>query len=91
MAKEAKKTGKVKPDLSLLEIEEIADQLIALRKKILNTGATVLRPTPEWDKLRKEIALLNKTLNADTAAKLAASQAPILPDDSASQDSDSRP
>jgi hypothetical protein len=80
MTKETKKRGKAKTDLSLLEIEKIADQLIALRKKILNTGATVLSPTPEWEKLRKEIALLNKTLNADTAAKLAASQGTIQPD-----------
>ena len=63
-------------DLSIAEIKAITDKLVVLRKKILGTGATVLKPTPEWDKLRREIALLNKNLNADTAAKSAASKNP---------------
>src|SRR4051812_40950330 len=84
MAKEsAKKKAKAKPagDLNPEEIKKIADELVALRKKILATGATALSPTPEWNLLRKEIALLNKTLNADTAAKLKASHAAIQSED----------
>jgi hypothetical protein len=86
MAKdEAKKKVKARAagDLTTLEIEKITDQLVALRKKIVDTGATVLSPTAEWDRLRKEIALLNKSLNADTAAKLKASKAAIQRDDAA--------
>lgn len=56
-------------DLTTDEINKITDELVTLRKKIQATGATVLSPTPVWDGLRKEIALLNKKLNADTKAK----------------------
>jgi len=56
-------------DLTVEEIKKLTDQLAALRVKILETGATVLSPTTEWDRLRKEIALLNKKLNADTVSK----------------------
>lgn len=56
-------------DLTTAEIEKITDELVSLRKKIQETGATVLSPTPVWNTLRKEIALLNKKLNADTKAK----------------------
>ena len=86
MAKDdAKKKAKVTPagDLTTVEIKKITDELVTLREKIRDTEATVLRPTPEWDKLRKEIALLNKQLNADTAAKRsareAAEQPPVAP------------
>jgi|WetSurMetagenome_2_1015567.scaffolds.fasta_scaffold1744519_1 hypothetical protein len=82
MAKvESKKKSPATPagELTKVEIQTITDELVALRKKILDTGATVLSPTPEWDRLRKEIALLNKTLNADTAAKLKASRAAAEP------------
>ncbi len=80
MAKDdAQKKIKAAPagNLNPLEIKTITDELVALRKKILNTGATVLSPTPEWDRLRREITVLNKSLNADTAAKLKASKAAI--------------
>jgi DNA gyrase/topoisomerase IV subunit A len=56
-------------ELTTEEIKKITDELVTLRKKIHATGATVLSPTPVWDALRKEIALLNKKLNADTKAK----------------------
>ncbi len=65
---------RLKGDLTTLEIKAITDQLVALREQIMATGATVLSPTAEWDRLRKEIALLNKKLNADTTAKLDASK-----------------
>jgi hypothetical protein len=68
---EPKQETKVKPagDLTTVEIKEITDQLVALREKLRLNGATALTPTPEWTALRKEIALLNKNLNADAAAK----------------------
>ncbi len=81
MAKEAtKKKAPAKPagDLSVQEIQEITDKVASLRGKIRDTGATVLSPTAEWDRLRKEIALLNKSLNVDAAAKLSASRAAAL-------------
>jgi|GEM_PF-1789866 len=56
-------------DLTAEEIQEIAEKLVVLRQKIQATGATVLSPTPAWDTLRKEIAALNKKLNADTKSK----------------------
>ena len=56
-------------DLTTVEINKITDQLAALRSKLRLNGATALTPTPEWTALRKEIALLNKKLNADAAAK----------------------
>jgi hypothetical protein len=42
----------------------------------------LLTPTPAWDALRKEVALLNKNLNADAAAKLDAREAAAQPDES---------
>ena len=83
MAKDAAaRKAKARPagDLTTLEIKTITDQLVVLRESIRETGRTVLSPTPEWDRLRKEIAALNKKLNADTAAKLKESQATIQPD-----------
>ena len=59
-------------ELTDAEIATITKELVSLRKKIQETGATVLSPTPAWNTLRKEIALLNKKLNADTTAKKAA-------------------
>lgn len=59
-------------ELTEAEIATITKELVSLRKKIQETGATVLSPTPVWNTLRKEIALLNKKLNADTTAKKAA-------------------
>lgn len=56
-------------DLTDEEIQKINDELVDLRKKIQATGATVLSPTPAWDALRKNIAALNKRLNADTKSK----------------------
>ena len=56
-------------DLTIAEIREITEQLIALRKKLLSNGATALSPTAEWSALRKEISLLDKKLNADAKAK----------------------
>lgn len=56
-------------DLTAEEIQKITDELVVLRKKIQATGATVLSPTPAWDALRKNIAALNKQLNADTKSK----------------------
>jgi hypothetical protein len=60
-------------DLTTAEIKKITDQLITLREKLRLNGATALTPTPVWTALRKEVALLNKSLNADAAAKLDAS------------------
>ena len=76
MAKERAQKIKATPagDLSGAEIKTITDQLVVLRKKIMSTGATALSPTVEWNRLRKEIALLGKTLIADTKAKLKASK-----------------
>jgi len=56
-------------DLTADEIRKITEQLVQLRKKIRSNGATALNPNPEWNTLRKEIALLDKKLNADTASK----------------------
>ena len=56
-------------NLSIAEVQKITDELIALRKELLFNGATALNPTAEWAALRKEIALLNKKLNVDAAAK----------------------
>ena len=56
-------------DLTVDEIREITEQLIALRKKLLSNGSTALSPTAEWSALRKEISLLDKKLNADAKAK----------------------
>jgi hypothetical protein len=77
----AKDETRIKGDLTTLEIKGLTDQLEALRELIKDTGATVLTPTKEWDRLRKEIALLNKKLNADTAAKLSSK---LLKDDAQS-------
>jgi hypothetical protein len=75
MEKSVSKTkGKPAGDLTALEIQAISDQLVALRRKIRDCGATVLSPTPEWDSLRREIALLNKSLSADASAKVARSR-----------------
>ena len=82
MAKnEPKRKTTIKPvgDLSTVEIKEITDQLIALREKLRFNGATALTPTPEWTALRKEIAVLNKSLNADAAAKRDAAEPAIKP------------
>jgi hypothetical protein len=73
MAKnEPKKKTKIRSagDLTTVEIKKITDELVALREKLRLNGATALTPTPAWSALRKEIALLNKSLNADAAAKL---------------------
>jgi hypothetical protein len=67
-------------DLTAAEIKKITDQLVALRQKLLSDGTTALNPTPEWTALRKEIALLNKKLNADTAAKRGAAEAALQTD-----------
>lgn len=56
-------------DLTATQIQEINEKLDSLRKQIRATGATVLSPTPAWDSLRKEIAVLNRKLTADTNAK----------------------
>jgi hypothetical protein len=61
-------------DLSTAEIQRITDELVALRKKLLDNGATALNPTNEWSALRKEIAALNKQLSADAKSKLAAGE-----------------
>jgi hypothetical protein len=68
-------------DLTTTEIKKITDQLVALRKKLLSNGVTALNPTAEWSALRKEIALLNKKLNADMAAKRHASEVKLEPAD----------
>lgn len=59
-------------ELTAVEIKKITDELGTLREKLRSNGATALSPTPEWVALRKEIAVLNKTLNADATAKKAA-------------------
>jgi hypothetical protein len=69
-------------DLTAVEIKEITDRLVTLREKLRANGATALTPTPAWDALRKEVALLNKNLNADAAAKLDAREAAAQPDES---------
>lgn len=56
-------------DLTVEQIQKITDELVVLRKKIQETGATVLSPTPAWEALRKNIAALNKQLNADAKSK----------------------
>jgi hypothetical protein len=68
--------------LTTVEIKEITDRLVTLREKLRANGATALTPTPAWDALRKEVALLNKNLNADAAAKLDAREAAAQPDES---------
>lgn len=55
--------------LTDLEIQEINAKLDTLRRQIRETGATVLSPTPAWETLRKEIAVLNRKLTTDTNAK----------------------
>jgi hypothetical protein len=66
-------------DLTTAEIKTITEHLVALRKELLSNGATALNPTAEWTALRKEIALLNKKLNADSAAKRVASEVALKP------------
>lgn len=74
-------------DLTMAEIQQITDQLVVLREKLRLNGATALTPTAEWTSLRKEIALLNKNLNEDAAAKrdakvaLEAGSQPPVPSD----------
>ena len=68
-------------DLTVVEIKRITDKLVVLREKLRANGATALTPTVEWNTLRKEIALLNKSLNEDAAAKQAATDAGRLPDE----------
>jgi hypothetical protein len=68
-------------DLTTAEIKKITDQLVTLREKLRLHGATALTPTAEWTALRKEIALLNKNLNADAAAKRDARELAIQPDE----------
>ncbi len=51
------------------EIQNITEQLADIRKKLRENGATALNPNPRWNMLRKEVALLNKKLNAHTASK----------------------
>jgi hypothetical protein len=65
----AKSTTRAAGDLTVAEIKKITDGLIKLRDQLRANGATALTPTPEWASLRKEIAALNKSLNADAAAK----------------------
>ena len=55
--------------LTDIEIQEINEKLDTLRRQIRETGATVLSPTPAWETLRKEIAVLNRKLTTDTNAK----------------------
>ena len=84
MAKnESKKKTTIKPagDLTTAEIKKITDELVALREKLRVNGTTALTPTAEWTALRKEIAMLNKTLNADAAAKQDAREAALRPHD----------
>ena len=78
-----KKTTKTKPagDLTTAEIKKITDELVTLREKLRVNGATALTPTAEWTALRKEIALLNKNLNADAAAKQDARDVALQPHD----------
>jgi hypothetical protein len=78
MAKSELKTKTMKKpagDLTTAEINAITEQLVVLREKLRSNGATALTPTAEWTALRSEIALLNKNLNADAAAKLEQSRA----------------
>jgi len=63
------KVKRIAGDLTTVELKTITDKLVKLREQIRATGRTALSPTPEWDKLRKEIAVLNRTLNSDTSAK----------------------
>ena len=56
-------------DLTIVQIKKITDQLVTLWKKLLSNGVTALNPTTEWNALRKEIAFLDKKLNADIKAK----------------------
>jgi hypothetical protein len=70
-------------DLTADQIKKIVDELADLRTKLRDNGATALSPTPEWNALRKEVALLNKKLNADVASKEKARQAAELGDDAA--------
>ena len=82
MAKsEPKKKASPKPagDLTTLEIQKITDELVVLREKLRSNGATALTPTADWTALRKEIALLNKTLNADATAKRDAAEVAAQP------------
>jgi superoxide dismutase len=55
--------------LTTAEIEKINEELEGLRRKLRDNGATALNPTVEWSVLRKEVGVLNKKLNADSAAK----------------------
>src|ERR1700722_2576503 len=64
-------------DLTPDQMKKIVDELAGLRTQLRDNGATALSPTPEWKALRKEIALLNKKLNADTASKEDARQAAL--------------
>jgi hypothetical protein len=61
--------------LTTAEIDKINVELEALRRKLRDNGATALNPTVEWSVLRKEVGVLNKKLNADTAAKKLAAKA----------------
>ena len=63
-------------DLSTVEIKAITDKLVDLREKLRATGRSALTPTPEWNVLRKEVAALNKILNADAAVKTKAATQP---------------
>ena len=67
-------------DLTAEEIKTLTEQLVVLRESIRETGRTVLTPSHEWESLRKEIAALNKKLNADSAAKLKATNAAMESD-----------
>jgi hypothetical protein len=66
-------------DLTTDEIRKITEQLVVLREKLRMNGATALTPTAAWTALRKEIAALNKKLNADVASKRSAAEAEMPP------------
>ena len=87
--KEPIKKAAKKPagDLTTVEIKKITDELVTLRETLRLNGATALTPTAEWTALRKEIALLNKTLNADAAAKRDVSEAALKSHDAGGSDS----
>jgi hypothetical protein len=68
-------------ELTTAEIRKITDQLVVLREKLRSNGATALSPTAEGTALRKEIAVLNKKLNADVVAKRDARETELQPQD----------
>ena len=67
--KSQKSDGPTAGNLTTIDIKTITDKLVVLREELRSNGATALTPNAEWARLRSEIVSLNKTLNADTAAK----------------------